>query len=721
MKKKLYLFAIIAVMALSTKAQIYYSFSASSGTYTPVTGGTAIAAFTQLSTGAGVSSPATDDGFRNNISIGFTFNYLGTNYTRLNVCTNGFVAFGSPFASTASTTAPVYLSSHNLDGSGSVDSAYRPIIAPFWGDLDIQTAAAGGGVVYRTTGATPNRVFTLQWTNVLWDYGATTSALSFQLKLYETSNKIEFVYRKNAGDIFSSDTSRPSEAGIGLTAKKRGLLQFYSVQDTTITATVSKISEAAIFGRPETGTTYTFTPIAAIAKDAGVSSVLTVSKTATVADPQEIGVIITNGGTDNLTGVPVTLNIDGANSYTSTVNVNINAGTSTYVPFTGFQPTNQGTNFITASVPSDDDNSNNSSPLFSQTVTKATVDFTSATPTLGMGQSTSTIDLAAKFKNSNPHTINSLLLNFVSNPSGDQPYTVSIYDASGTTTSGSTGAPGSVLWASDPLTSTTGAVTVPITPALTVTGDYIVVISQTDNTASLRYGYENESPLRLQTFYFQTPTTNGWVDFASSTVPFVKLSVGVLYDSTIIPVPVSYARFSGTRIENKINKLTWTTATELNNSGFEIQSSLDGKNFEKKGFVKTQSIDNSNRGFSYEFNDAVNLNGTIYYRLKQIDKDGRFSYSSIISIKSTGVTTGTTLNPNPVRNEATLSVNTKNSTSATVVIADIAGKVIAKYPIQVAEGNNNFNLNLGSLKAGSYVLKINGVQDNVKPVLFEKK
>ncbi|WP_345080343.1 hypothetical protein, partial [Nemorincola caseinilytica] len=160
-----------------------YNFSAFSSPYVSIAG-----------TGTPASISA-DDITQQNIPIGFTFNYCGTNYFQLAACSNGFLNFAN-----------------------SIDDPFTNILAniattgwilPFWDDLH------GGGHVayYQTTGVAPNRIFTFEWNNFHhWSTGAAGGNANVQVKLYESSNVIDFCY-----GVFS--LSWPSDPGatIGIT------------------------------------------------------------------------------------------------------------------------------------------------------------------------------------------------------------------------------------------------------------------------------------------------------------------------------------------------------------------------------------------------------------------------------------------------------------------------------------------------------------------------
>ena len=102
-----------------------------------------------------------------------------------------------------------------------------------------------------------------------------------------------------------------------------------------------------------------------------------------------------------------------------------------------------------------------------------------------------------------------------------------------------------------------------------------------------------------------------------------------------MPGPLLY--FKGENKENKFSHLTWETALEINNNGFEIEKSLDGFSFYTIGWVTGNG--NSTVSHSYEFDDyKIELGETYYYRLKQVDYDGQFEYSNIVSVSFGDIT-----------------------------------------------------------------------------------
>ena len=114
--------------------------------------------------------------------------------------------------------------------------------------------------------------------------------------------------------------------------------------------------------------------------------------------------------------------------------------------------------------------------------------------------------------------------------------------------------------------------------------------------------------------------------------------------------------FKGEHVGNN-NVLSWSTATELNNQGFEIQYSFNGKDFRNLGFVTSkQNSGNSSSVLNYQYTDTKGIGGNVYYRLMQVDKDGRPNYSNVVLIKGNQIN-ALSLNavyPNPAKDKLNL-------------------------------------------------------------------
>lgn len=154
----------------------------------------------------------------------------------------------------------------------------------------------------------------------------------------------------------------------------------------------------------------------------------------------------------------------------------------------------------------------------------------------------------------------------------------------------------------------------------------------------------------------------------------------------ITPLPVELISFKGAASRNGI-ELTWETASEKDNSHFEVERSADGSGFEQVG--KVNGHGNSTIKISYRFTDDIPLSGQNYYRLKQVDYNGQHEYSKVISVRA--AETGTdemqlTLYPNPCQNgDCQLSIrNTSGAKETRLELTDLAGRVLYTTTIQHA-------------------------------------
>jgi len=184
------------------------------------------------------------------------------------------------------------------------------------------------------------------------------------------------------------------------------------------------------------------------------------------------------------------------------------------------------------------------------------------------------------------------------------------------------------------------------------------------------------------------------------------------------PLPVSLIDFKGENI-NGNNVLSWSTATEINNKGFQVQYSIDGKNFQNIGFVNSkQQSGNSASVLNYQFTDSKYTSGNAYYRLVQVDKDGKSNFSKIILIKGKQIA-ALTLNavyPNPAREKLSLAISSPVNSKIDISIVDLTGKILRRQAFPIMKGGNNVEMQTASLAAGTYFIKAgyeNGTQTAV--------
>jgi Secretion system C-terminal sorting domain len=230
--KKIYSLLFLLFIGTKIVAQsINYNFTPVNGAFIYNVAPTALG-----SLGSGV-----DDALSAATNIGFTFQYGCVNYTQFKASSNGWLTFNTAITGSNNT--------NNL-----ATSTDRPIIAPLWDDL---ATGAAGNVNYKLTGVTPNRILTIEWKQMEWRYTATTWGLSFQVKLYETSNRIEFVYDRNGTNILNLDTP---DGSIGLSGTTSG--DYYSLDGTGASPLASKTVETTTLStKPATGQIYQWDPV----------------------------------------------------------------------------------------------------------------------------------------------------------------------------------------------------------------------------------------------------------------------------------------------------------------------------------------------------------------------------------------------------------------------------------------------------------------------------
>ncbi len=270
-----------------------------------------------------------------------------------------------------------------------------------------------------------------------------------------------------------------------------------------------------------------------VTNDAEVEIVYTLGKLPVgFGTPHTVSAIVRNNNTFNTATIPVTLNVTGANTFTLTQNVTIVAGATATVNFPGFTPTVVGTNTITVSVPADQETSNDSQSIEQLTTTNVyTYKLNNvANEAFGVGFNGGTGDFVAKFNSNGTNPINQVNVDFTG---AGQAYSLGIWDATGPG-----GAPGALVSEVTGLTSAIGTAFITVDPPVTVTGDFYVGVRQI-GTANIAFAYQNETPIRPQTFYYTAPTGGTtWTDFAPDS-PF-RFAIEVEIDLGVAPNCATY-------------------------------------------------------------------------------------------------------------------------------------------------------------------------------------
>lgn len=156
-------------------------------------------------------------------------------------------------------------------------------------------------------------------------------------------------------------------------------------------------------------------------------------------------------------------------------------------------------------------------------------------------------------------------------------------------------------------------------------------------------------------------------------------------------------------MSGKVILLTWSTTSEQNNDRFEIEYTNETE-FQKIGEIKAPE-GNSNTRRDYSFQHKNPTGKISYYRLKQMDRDGKFQYSKIAAVRADLSSNTLTVYPNPVKETATLALpQLATGTKVLVMLTDIRGQKMLDRQSTIQ--GQNMSLDVRNLATGTYLLKV---------------
>ncbi len=211
-----------------------------------------------------------------------------------------------------------------------------------------------------------------------------------------------------------------------------------------------------------------------------------------------------------------------------------------------------------------------------------------------------------------------------------------------------------------------------------------------------------QNPGSLTTYYYQwTAVANQCyyitIDGFAGTACQYTLAVG-----SVVVLPVELVSFTAKQNHSVVD-LNWVTASEINNDYFTLEKSNNGYLY--SSFGRTEGAGNSNSLQNYSFTDSHPYSGTNYYRLKQTDYDGHFSYSDVVAV-----------NFNykqkfyPSFNSSTQEINIAFYSSAKckskISIYDVNGRVVYSTEKESQQGQNNYSIPVALLSKGMYFVTL---------------
>ena len=166
-------------------------------------------------------------------------------------------------------------------------------------------------------------------------------------------------------------------------------------------------------------------------------------------------------------------------------------------------------------------------------------------------------------------------------------------------------------------------------------------------------------------------------------------------------------------------RLNWKTLNEIDTRGFDIERSFDNTDrFLKIGFHN--SAVNNLQEKKYIFNDNNNYEGTTFYRLKQLDADGNFTYSNIVAVNGVSKNESLRVYPNPADNFIWIEVVIKKNSHCSLTFFDAAGKQVMQQSKIFIKGVNTAPVDISSFASGIYTLRVTRLQESDMVIKFIK-
>ncbi len=256
---------------------------------------------------------------------------------------------------------------------------------------------------------------------------------------------------------------------------------------------------------------------------------------------------------------------------------------------------------------------------------------------------------------------------------------------------------------------------VTISTNISLVGSPVILTVQAGATLHfLGGGAKLDLPCGSEVYVYGRWSTSGSGGGSSQTLKicgstFWRKSDGNISGPQFFPagLPVKLLSFTGELQDNKSVLLEWITQTEVNNSHFEVQKSVNGAEFTT--FTTATGAGNSAVVVNYSKVDEQPYVPVTYYRLKQVDFNGAFTYSPIISVVVNEFVMSNVW-PNPAKENIEFILNSDHAGSASIVIQSIEGKKVQTLDYSYMKGANRQQVDISQLAPGSYFVII---RDNV--------
>ncbi len=197
-------------------------------------------------------------------------------------------------------------------------------------------------------------------------------------------------------------------------------------------------------------------------------------------------------------------------------------------------------------------------------------------------------------------------------------------------------------------------------------------------------------------------STSGFA-FGSENAGYTNLGLRGSFNYPSAVMPITILNLHGTAT-NGLVQLMFTTSDETKVFQYNVQSSIDGRNWNEVSSVASKS---NNYGSSYQFTDTRKLQGLQYYRIKATSLDGSYKYSNIILLRTDGGSK-IELMANVVTSTLGFYITDANPVRLNVLVYGTDGKLYSKATVQHNNGKTNFSIPVGQLYRGNYVVRFIG-------------
>jgi hypothetical protein len=259
----------------------------------------------------------------------------------------------------------------------------------------------------------------------------------------------------------------------------------------------------------------------------------------------------------------------------------------------------------------------------------------------------------------------------------------------GSITSGTT-APAISVYAIDP---TNPSFTPTIKIMYGIPGSNVLPV-QITSTSAFNFSFTDNT--------FTTGTTGYY--YADITIAGNRTITAPIWYTRNTAVPLQLLSFTASVNSIKQVSLNWITSNEINSKVFITEKSLDGITF--ISFDSVAAFNNSSTNH-YSINDKILLEKTTYYRLKQIDLNGKYTYSNTIAVNLSNLNINSvSLYPNPVKNTMNLGITSTANCKVAFMITDVAGRIVLHSNADLLKGSQNNMLDVSKLSPGNYQITV---------------